>query len=450
VAVDSAGNLFIADTGNHRIREVSAQTGVISTVAGNGQPGYGGDQGPATRAQLQYPSGVAVDKAGNIYIADSNNQAVRKVSASTGLITTIADLTEPLGVAVDSAGNVFVVDGARVAVLIPSSGSGCAYAVTSSSIQPSPFGGSVTVGIQTTAYCPWTIDGLPNWITISGPSAGLGPGNVTLTVAANTNGTRGATLSIGGVPVPVSQAEISTASGPAIASVVNAEGGLPTIAPNTWVEIDGYNLAPAGDARQWTSADFVNGQMPQQLDGVGVTVNGKPAYVYYISSGQVNILTPPDGLSGSVAVQLTNNGVPSLSCMVRAQAVNPSFFVFQGGPYVVATHLDGRLVGPASLYPGQTTPIQPGETFVLYGNGFGQVSTPVVSGAGSQVGSLAVLPVVTIGGVVAQVTFAGLSGVPGEFQFNVVAPSTLSSGDQQIAASYNGFATPVGTLLTVQ
>jgi uncharacterized protein (TIGR03437 family) len=272
---------------------------------------------------------------------------------------------------------------------------------------------------------------------------------VTLAIAANTDGTRVATISIGGVPVQVSQEVISVASGPAIASVTNAEGGLATIAPNTWVEVDGFNLAPAAGSRQWMSSDFVNGQMPVQLDGVSVTVNGKPAYVYYISPGQVNILTPPDGLSGLVAVQLTNNGITSTSFMVHAQAETPSFFVFNGGPYVVATHLDGSLVGPASPYPGQTTPLRPGETFVLYGNGFGPASTPVVSGASSQSGTLAVAPVVTIGGSIAKVIFAGLSGAPGDFQFNVVAPSTLNDGDQQIAGSYSGFATPVGTLITV-
>src|SRR5579862_992072 len=149
---------------------------------------------------------------------------------------------------------------------------------------------------------------------------------------------------------------------PVITLVANAEGEVPTIAPNTWVEIKGANLAPSGDSRIWQSSDFVNSQMPTQLDGVSVTVNGQPAYVYYISPTQVNILTPPAGLSGSVQVQVTNTGAISATFLVQAQEEAPSFFVFNGGPYIAATHADGSFIGPTSIYPGLTTPDQPGET----------------------------------------------------------------------------------------
>ena len=231
--------------------------------------------------------------------------------------------------------------------------------------------------------------------------------------------------------------------------MANAEGEIPTIAPNTWVEIKGSNLAPSGDSRIWQSSDFVNSQMPVQLDGVSVTVNGLPAYVYYISPTQVNILTPPTLPSGSVQVQVSNNGVNSATFTVQAQAEAPSFFVFNGGPYIAATHANGSLLGPTSLYPGQTTPAQPGETILVYANGFGPTSTPVVSGSETQSGTLSPLPVITIGGVQAQVQFAGLNVTPGEFQFNVVVPSTLSNADQPISATYSGSTTQSGTLITV-
>ncbi|MFL6448492.1 MAG: NHL repeat-containing protein [Bryobacteraceae bacterium] len=90
VAVDGSGNLYIADTWNSRIRKVSASTGVITTLAGNGSYGFSGDGGPATSASLYYPSGVAVDGSGNLYIADTSNSRIRKVSADTGVITTVA------------------------------------------------------------------------------------------------------------------------------------------------------------------------------------------------------------------------------------------------------------------------------------------------------------------------------------------------------------------------
>src|SRR5262249_4910657 len=88
LAVDSAGNVYISDGGNHRVRKVGTG-GIISTGAGNGAPGFSGDGGPATSASLQYPAGIAVDSAGNLYIADSSNNRVRKVD-TVGIITTVA------------------------------------------------------------------------------------------------------------------------------------------------------------------------------------------------------------------------------------------------------------------------------------------------------------------------------------------------------------------------
>jgi uncharacterized protein (TIGR03437 family) len=141
VAVDSAGNLYIADTRNNRIRKVS--NGVMTTLAGNGTAGFSGDNGPASNAQLNGPLGVAVDAAGNLYIADSSNYRIRMVSngviatvAGSGLTSpaggggfsgdygpaTSAQLNIPSGVAVDSAGNLYIADTGndRIRVLIPS------------------------------------------------------------------------------------------------------------------------------------------------------------------------------------------------------------------------------------------------------------------------------------------------------------------------------------------
>jgi sugar lactone lactonase YvrE len=125
VFVDGSGNVFISDSGNQRVREVSAATGIINTVAGNGNPGFGGDGGSATSAELFNPQGIFVDGLGNIFIADLSNQRIRKVTA--GVISTVAgngtlgfsgdsgppttaELFNPTGVAVDGSGNIFIAD----------------------------------------------------------------------------------------------------------------------------------------------------------------------------------------------------------------------------------------------------------------------------------------------------------------------------------------------------
>ena len=126
-AMDSSGNLYIADTGNNRIRMVSASTGLISTFAGTGTSGYSGDGGSPTAAQLSSPSGLAVDSSDNVYIADTGNGLVRVVTKSTGLIGTYAGVVNsgvpqhvcsatangfglPRGIAFDRSGNLYVTD----------------------------------------------------------------------------------------------------------------------------------------------------------------------------------------------------------------------------------------------------------------------------------------------------------------------------------------------------
>ena len=111
VAVDSNGNVYIADVSNHRIRKVTISDGKISTVAGNGTAGFSGDGGAATSASLNRPSNIAFDGSGNMYILDSGNNRVRKVVLSTGIITTEAGpsgLNDPRGLAVDTNGIVHV------------------------------------------------------------------------------------------------------------------------------------------------------------------------------------------------------------------------------------------------------------------------------------------------------------------------------------------------------
>ena len=124
MTVDTSGNLYIADTHNHRIRKVTSG-GTISTVAGNGTDGFGGDGGVATSANLNMPFGIAVDASGNLYIADTFNHRIRKVTGANistvagngtqgysgdGAAATSAGLSLPYGVAVDGSANVYIAD----------------------------------------------------------------------------------------------------------------------------------------------------------------------------------------------------------------------------------------------------------------------------------------------------------------------------------------------------
>lgn len=284
---------------------------------------------------------------------------------------------------------------------------------------------STPVGVNSSSFTtPVLHTSALYWVRVSNPYG-----------SANSNT---AELTIGAPPV----------SGPAITQVLTAANQTPIISPNTWVEIHGTNLAPAGDTRLWQGSDFANSQLPVRLDTVTATVNGRSAYVEYISPTQVNILTPPDALQGTVQVLMSSGGVNSAPFSVLAQPIAPAFFVFPGGPYVAAEHTNGSYLGPASLFPG-VTPAKPGETVVLYGSGFGPTSPPVAGGSLVQSGILSTPPVIIIGGIAATVQFAGLV-VPGEFQFNVVVPAGVPDGTNTVTAVYNGLSTQGGLLLTVQ
>jgi sugar lactone lactonase YvrE len=130
LTLDASNNLYFADTGNHRIRKIVATSGIITTIAGNGTQGFSGDSGPATSATIDSPTGLALDASHNLYLADTHNHRIRKITAATGVITTLAgtgtlgfsgdtmastaaNLALPHGITIDTAGNLYLADTAN-------------------------------------------------------------------------------------------------------------------------------------------------------------------------------------------------------------------------------------------------------------------------------------------------------------------------------------------------
>ena len=290
----------------------------------------------------------------------------------------------------------------------------------------------------------WTLNPPVGTITPGGlftpPLFSAVPVTVTVTASAFADPTRQASAT-------VSIAASVAVSTPVISQVVSNTGERPLIAPNTWIEVKGQNLAAT--TRLWQGSDFVNGQMPTSLDGVSVLINGKAGFVYYISPTQVNVLTSLDAAQGVVPVTLRNSGGTSPAATVTSQSYAPGFFSFDG-TYAAATHADGTtLLGPASLYPGLTSPAKPGEVVTLYGSGFGQTVPALVNASASQAGTLPVLPQITIGGLPATIQFAGVIS-PGLYQLNVVVPAGAPDGDQALVATYNGATSQPNLMLTVK
>jgi uncharacterized protein (TIGR03118 family) len=232
------------------------------------------------------------------------------------------------------------------------------------------------------------------------------------------------------------------------ANVVNAAQPGAEIAPNTFATIQGGSLAPS--TRTWQAKDFDGNNLPTSLDGVSVTVNGQPAFVYFVSPRQINFLTPVNMAVGAPAQIVVNDGgLNSVTMSVPTAGFGPAFFLL-GGKYAAAIHGNGKIVGPTTLQPNNSTPAQAGETIALYATGIGNTTPGVANGqVVTTAAPTAALPTVLIGTTPAQVTFAGLVST-GLYQINVVVPAGAASGDNAVSVSIGGFTSPAGPLVAVQ
>jgi uncharacterized protein (TIGR03437 family) len=441
IAVDSAGNLFIADTGNNRIRKVTP-AGIISTVAGGIIAGFNGDGGPATSAALFLPGGLAVDGSGNLYIADMGNGRIRRITPA-GTISTVAGnggksfsgdggpatsasfnlFGTQAGLAVDSDGNLYVPDVAnhRVRRVTPA---GTISTVAGNGVAGFSGDGS-----------PATTAGLNN------PSGVAVDGSGNLYIADGTN-FRVRKVTFAG----------SSSGGPAISSngIVNGASFRPGIVANSWATIQGTNLAAATD--NWSNS-IVDGKLPATLGGVTVTIGGKPAYLNYISPTQINLVVP-DIPAGPTQVTVSAPGGTSSTFTVTAAQFGPAFFPWPGGQ-PVATRQDYTFVAKGGTFPNaETTPAHPGEVIILWGTGFGPTSPAAPVGVQlptDRAFSTATPPVITINNVPATVYGAALApGFAGLYQVAIQVPASLGDGDWPLSATIGGVASPTGAVLSVR
>lgn len=457
VAVDSSGNLYIADTANHVIREVST-SGTITTIAGDNTGGYAGDGGPAISAELDLPTSVAVDSSGNIYIADSGNNVIREVTG--GNITTIVggnqitELNDPETVVVDAYGNLYISEqnGARIAKF---SNGTLATIVGNGEIG---YSGDNGPGTSASLDAPTGLaldsnGSLYICDTVNGVIRKLSPNGI-ITTIAGTVGEAGY-YGDGG---PASQALlffphgiILDASGnvyvadtsnsviremqpvtPAIAGggVVNAASFTAQLSPGSLASIFGTNFTGTG-------YNSVAPALPltSSLGGASVSVNGVAAPVLYTNSGQINFQIPWETKPGSATVTVSNSGLASNTVNINVQAAAPGLF-FQGS-HAIVQNSDFSL-------NGSSNPAKVGGTIIAYITGAGPVSDQPADGVAAGSNPLSTdtsTMTATIGGQSAQVSFAGLApGFVGLWQANIVVPSGLSQGDVPLVVTVGGQA----------
>ncbi len=347
--------------------------------------------------------------------------------------------------------------------------SGAALAVTPQALTFNYAPGGTTPAAQTISIAntgsgtlSWIASSSVPWATLSAASGtatasataklSVSVNPASLAVGSYTGNVQIAAAGASGSPVSVSLTLVVGVAQPAgvITGVVNGASFGAGFASATWVSIFGTNLSAS--TQIWGASDFVNGALPVSLDQVSVTIDGKPAYVEYISATQINVLAPDDATTGNVQIQVTAAGQTSNSFTAQKQPYAPAFFTFDNGKYVAAEHSDYTLLGATGLIAGvTTTPAQPGEVVLLYGTGFGPTSpaTPTDQLVTAEASLPANSVQITIGGIAAAVQFAGLTG-SGLYQFNVTVPSSLPSGDAPVLATIGGLSTQSAVSITIQ
>jgi len=236
-----------------------------------------------------------------------------------------------------------------------------------------------------------------------------------------------------------------------------AFGGFTSIAPGSWIEIYGSNLAV--NTRSWVASDFSGVNAPTSLDGTSVTIAGQQAFVDYISLGQVNAQVPSNVAVGSQQIVVTAPGGSSVPYTVTVNAAQPgllapSSFNVGGKQYAVALFPDGvtYVLPPGAVAGLSSRRAQPGDTITLYGVGFGPVVPNIPAGQiVQQNNTLAASLQVGFGTIPATLQYDGLApDAVGLYQFNVVVPNVPSSDTSPLTFTLGGVAGAQALYLAIQ
>ena len=426
LALDAAGNLYIADSVNQRIRKIST-SGIITTIAGNGIDAFSGDGGPATSASLGFPVGVAVDDANNVYVADGDNNRIRKITpggiistfagngnagfSGDGGLATSASLNIPEAVAVDAVGNLYIADAGNNRIRkVDTNGNISTVAGGSTN----GFAGDNGPAAQALLNFPWAL-------TTSG-------NNVYIADEANNR--------------------IRLITYPSVAPSVYAGGvvnnasfaaGAP-IAPGAIVAVFGTNMSSVSPQAAAVLP------LPTTLGQTSVTFNGEAAPLLYTSSGQINAQVPFDIGPGTVTVQVNRSGTLSPSQPITVANVSPGIFILDS-----ASNLGAVLHNSTGAFVTAAAPSHPGETLAIYCTGLGLLNASVQSGAPGPstppLPTTLITPVVKLGSASITPNFSGLApGFVGLYQVNFQVPASISAGNQTIQLSVGGSLSNTSTL----
>jgi uncharacterized protein (TIGR03437 family) len=431
LALDKDGNLFVADRLNSRIRRIDARTGIITTVAGNGQVGSGGDGGAATQAELNLPTGVAVDAAGNLYITDIGNQRIRRVSATDGKISTIAgtgvagfsgdggpavsallNLAYPATLTLDAAGDLYFADR------------------NNHRIRKITLNTSIITTVAGTGIAGFNGDGTaPTGVNLNLPTSVAfdAAGNMIIADSSNNRIRRVRPAAAVRALASVSAASFSPTAGLAAEEIASAFG---------------QNLASGlASATTLPLPTALNGTTVSVRDSLGVE---RLAPLFFVSREQVSYLVPSGTANGAATVTLTNAAGEVATGTINIANVAPGLFSANASGTGLAAAVAFRVTAS-----GQTS-FEPVVRFDAATNSF--VAVPIDLGPeGDQVfliafgtgfrghSGLANVSAI-IGGVNAPVSFAGaVPGLVGADQTNLrIERSLAGRGEVNVGLTVDG------------